>query len=146
MRLSYFFAAFLGIAAVPTFAHEGVKNPTVKARMDVMMQIGAATKVLGDMAKGVTPFDGGLATRAASDLAATSDTVPSLFSTQESDPKSEARPEIWTNFEDFVVKSDALTQAALQADVSSLNSLRQSLRQIGNTCKDCHADYRIGKD
>ncbi|NQY62048.1 MAG: cytochrome c, partial [Cognatishimia sp.] len=38
-------------------AHNGVKNPAVMARMQGMEQIGAASKVLGNMARGRVAFD-----------------------------------------------------------------------------------------
>ncbi len=140
IALAFAFAAF------PVLSHEGVKDPTVKARMDAMMAIGANTKVLGNMAKGKTPFDAAAADKAAKAIAVTSAKVPTLFEIQASDPKSEALPAIWERFDDFAAKSNALTEAALATDPISLDDLRQSLGRIGQACKACHADYRLNKD
>ena len=98
------------------------------------------------MAKGETDFDSDAATKAAAVIAAHSDEVPQLFRDPATDPKSEALPAIWTNFDDFTAKSDALTQAAMAADTSSLSGLRGSMRDIGRSCTACHRDYRMNKD
>jgi cytochrome c556 len=45
------------IMATAVLAHTGVKDPKVKARMDGMKLLGAQTKILDQMAKGVMPFD-----------------------------------------------------------------------------------------
>ncbi|NNF90114.1 MAG: cytochrome c, partial [Boseongicola sp.] len=48
--------AVLLLVASAALAHQGVKNPAVKARMDVMSAIGDNTKLLGRMAKGEVAF------------------------------------------------------------------------------------------
>ena len=60
-------------------------------------------------------------------------------------PTSEAKPEIWTSWDDFVKKSEALTAAVTAADVSSVEAIGASLGSIGGTCKDCHSVYRVMK-
>ena len=134
------------ILATPALAHEGVSDPSVKARMDAMMAIGRATEVLGTMAKGERAFDATAASTAAAEIASHASQVPALFQDQATDPKSEALPAIWTNFNDFTAQSDALKLAAEGADTSSLSGLRGSMRAIGQSCGACHRDYRLTKD
>ncbi len=132
------------LAASTALAHANVSNPAVKARMDLMSQIGANTKVLGDMAKGATAFDAARAQAAAAAIATHAANTPAAFQAQEDDPESEAKPAIWSNFGDFTAKSQALRAAATKAsgEITSMNSLRASLGAIGGTCKSCHEDYR----
>ncbi|AAV95939.1 cytochrome c [Ruegeria pomeroyi] len=132
------------LSASAALAHSGVSNPAVKARMHTMMQIADNTKVLGDMAKGKTAFDAEAARAAAAAIAAHSASVTALFSAEEQDPKSEALPAIWQDFETFSRKSEALTLAAAEAagSIQSEADLKPALAGIGGACKSCHMDFR----
>ena len=130
--------------ATAALALQGVKNPAVKARMDAMGVIGDNTQVLGHMAKGATPFDAARARAAAAAIAHHAATTPALFEAREDDPKSEAMPAIWDNFNDFAIKAMALQTAAESAahGVATPQDLRAALGEIGAACKSCHQTYR----
>ncbi len=132
------------ICAGTAFAHSGVKNAAVLARMDAMSGIGAQMKVLGKMAKGQTKFDAKAASAATAAIAKYAAATPDLFQARENDPKSEALPAIWTNFEDFAEKSRALETVALKfsAAINQPTDLAQAMPQLGETCKACHKLYR----
>ena len=124
-------------------AKEGVQDPTVKARMDLMSTIGMNTRVLGDMAGGKTEFDAAAAEAAKAALIAASNDVAAKFEVQATDPVAEAKPEIWTNWDDFVAKAAALTAAASAVDTSSAATIQAGLGAIGGSCRDCHSAYRM---
>jgi len=134
-------------ATTAALAHSGVQNPTVKARMAAMGEIGKSTKVLGSMAKGEATFDAESARKAASAIAGHAGQISVLFKEQANDPKSEALPVIWQSYSDFLVKADALEVAA-NAAVTSIQAegdLRPALGAIGGACKGCHETYRLKK-
>lgn len=137
-------AAVLSLAAAAAFAHEGVKNEAVMARMMAMKSIGAATKVLGQTAKGEVAFDAAAVEAALATLAEQAAATPALFEAEEDDPKSEAKPAIWSDFADFSVKAMALETAAQGAmgQMRSAEDVGGALREIGATCKGCHQSYR----
>lgn len=139
------FALGLIFVATVASAHEHVSNAVVKERMDGMQTIRKATGVLGDMMKGEAPFDSAIAAQAKSDMAAASAEIIKKFEANEQDPVSEAAPAIWTNFEDFTAKAEAMVTAAEAIDVSSLDGLKGSFRSVGAACKACHEAYRIEK-
>lgn len=136
-------AAGLICAAGVAFAKEGVQNPVVKTRMDTMGVIRVNTGILGDMAGGKAAFDADKAAEAAAALAAAANTIPEVFEANETDPVSEAKPEIWANFDDFSTKADALYKAAQAVDTSSLDTLKAGMGGVGGACKECHTTYRI---
>ena len=144
MKLKWLFAPLSLIIATTAFAHEDVKNPTVKARMMAMSNIGGQMKTLGGMAKGAVAFDLEQAKAALAEIEKTAKTVPALFKDNETDPKSEALPAIWSNYADFTVKSDALTSAAANALASFANQddLVPAMQAMGGSCKGCHSAYR----
>ena len=123
-------------------AHNGVKNPAVMARMQGMEQIGAASKVLGNMARGRVAFDAEGAASAKAALAQHAAEIPALFEAQEDDPKSEALPAIWSDFADFTAKADALRDAAEAMDVTSAETIAAGMGTVGGACRSCHKAYR----
>lgn len=137
-------AATLALTATVALAHEGVKDPDVKARMQLMTEIGASTKILGEMAKRTRAFDAAEANAAAARLATLATQIPAAFQTRADDPKSEARPVIWQDFDGFTADAQAMQTAASAASgsIEELADLRMALAGIGKSCGACHEDYR----
>lgn len=137
----------LATLCLSTFAvaHEGVTNMAVKMRMQAMSGIADNMKTLGQMAKGASAFDADVARLAAARIAAHAADTPELFKALETDPKSEALPLIWEQFDDFTRLSLTLEQVATEvADTLSQQAdLRPALARMGETCKNCHRDYRL---
>lgn len=138
------------MAALPieqSLAHDDVSGlpADVAARMTVMTQIKDAMAPLGGMAKGAVVFDADAAQAAVASLLDASERTAAAFEANVSDPKSEALPAIWENWDDFVAKADDLTFAAESWDVSSLDRLRAGMGNIGAACSACHKSYRMKK-
>lgn len=131
------------LAASVASAKEDPTDPTVKARVAVMATIGKNAKVLGDMAGGKAPFDAAAAASAKAEILAAMANIAPKFEPQASDPNSEAKPEIWTNWADFVSKAEAAKTAASALDVSSLDTVKGGMGALGGACKACHSDYRL---
>jgi cytochrome c556 len=129
------FAASVVIAAEAT-------EPTVKARQELMDVIGGATKTLGDMAKGDVAFDAAAAEAAKAAMVAASGEIAAKFEPQASDPKSTAKAEIWTNWDDFVAKGNALKAAAEALDATTLEGVQAGMGGVGGACGACHKAYR----
>jgi len=135
----------LALSASAAFAKEGVKDPTVKARMELMGTVGASTKVLGDMAGGKSAYDASAAAAAKSALVAAAAATPAAFAIEADDPVSEARPDIWMNMEAFIEKAKGLETAAGAINVSSVEGIQAGMGAIGGSCKACHSDFRAKK-
>ncbi|MEP3277686.1 MAG: cytochrome c [Stappiaceae bacterium] len=132
------------VAATGALAHQGVNNTVVKARMDSMSEIAENIKILGNMAKGTDKFDAESARTAAGVIADEAAKTAVNFEAQETDPKSEAKTEIWDNFEDFSRKANELERVALgySSSITNLDELRAAMGTLGETCKSCHSVYR----
>ncbi|MBU2981234.1 cytochrome c [Lentibacter algarum] len=131
--------------ATAAIAHEDVKNPTVKARMELMGKVKDATGVLGGMAKGEMAFDEAKATAAKAALVEHAAAIPAAFKANETDPKSTAKAEIWLNWADFTEKAAALGTAAEAMDTSAQEQLGAGMGGVGGSCAGCHKVYRIKK-
>jgi len=141
---------FLSTVLVPllfatpvAWAHEGVKDPGVMARMHAMKSIGTSSKVLRQMASGRIAFDAVDAEAAKTALIRHLEDTEGLFKEPHTDPKSEALPAIWETFEDFRAKTDAAILKARALDVGSVEGIRATLPASGQTCVACHEAYRV---
>jgi cytochrome c556 len=137
------FAASMVFAAGVSFAHADATDPNVIARQDLMKVIGGSTKTLGDMAGGKAAYDAAAAETAKAAMIAASADIEAKFMTQTTDPEQEAKPEVWTNWDDFLVKAKALNDAATALDTSSAETIGAGMGAIGGSCKSCHTDYRM---
>jgi len=118
-------------------------DPAVIAQKTLMKSFGGAAKVLGEMAGGATAYDAAAAEAAKAALVAGAADIAVKFEKAGSDPASEAKPEIWTNWDDFMVKAKALGDAAGALDVASLDGIKAGMGAIGGSCKGCHTTYRV---
>ncbi len=121
-------------------------DPNAIARGELMGMVGKNTGILGDMAGGKAPYDAAAAEAAKAALIEASGKIEVTFKDQgAADPVSEAKPEIWANWDDFLKKAGALNAAATAMDVSSVETIGAGMGGIGGACKDCHTTYRIMK-
>ncbi len=130
------------LLAGTAYAHKGVKDPRVVARMDGMVVLGDNVKVLSQMARGQIAYDENRADAAKLALAEEATRVLELFEPEAKDPNSESKPEIWSDWEGFTEHARALEVAVTAADLSSPDAIAMSLRDIGRACGQCHEDYR----
>lgn len=135
-------AVFISLS-IGAIAHADVENEAVAARMDAMKAISGSMKTLGTMAKGAVEFDAAVAQAAVDTIEAQAAAVPVLFEAQETDPMSEAKPEIWSNWDDFVSKANGLNAAAAAITIIDAASVGAALGAVGGTCKGCHSEYRM---
>ena len=117
-------------------------DPQVKARQEVMETLGKNMKILGDMAGAKTAYDAAAAEAAKAAIVAAASEAAAKFEPQATDPESEAKAEIWTNWDDFLAKDKALVDAAGAWDVSSPETIGAGMGAGGGACKACHTAYR----
>ena len=133
------------ITTLPTLTTAADIDPTVAARQMIMKTLKDGMGPLGGMAKGAVAFDADAAQIALQSIIEASAKAVTAFETNATDPKSEALPAIWENWDDFVAKSEDLDFALEAWDVSSLESLQAGMGYVGAACGACHKTYRIKK-
>ena len=138
-----FVAVFITAFSV-AFAHSGVKDKNVKERMMLMKEMANNTKIIGQMLKGKTSFDANEAKLALERLSSLSLETPEVFKINATDPKSEAKSNIWDEFDEFTKLSQDLAEATevLAGSVGTINDLRPALKRVSSGCKACHSKYR----
>lgn len=135
--------AGLVLVAGVAFAETEATTPEVIARHDLMKSFGGAAKTLGGMAKGEVAYDAAAAEAAKQVLIAGAADIGPKFTANVEDAGSEAKPEVWTGWDDFVAKGNALGTAAAALDVASAETIGAGMAGVGGACKDCHTTYRM---
>jgi cytochrome c556 len=140
----------LGLLLFSTFAlaHEGATG-VVKERMDLMTRQKDDMKIIGEMAKGKTPFDAAKAAEAARDIETTAAKIPELFPEGTSGGHSDAKPEIWQKWDEFKGDASALQDKA-KALAAALDGnspdWKTDFKAVTDACKTCHQSFREEKD
>lgn len=146
-------AALATCLASLAFAHQGATG-IVKERMDQMGSIAKAMKGIGAMFKGAVDYDAEQVRALARDVAASGGTKMSvLFPKDSLQHPSEARPEIWTDWDTFSTRADEMQAAAVALANGAANPTDGSagpkpsdlFQDLAQTCKSCHQDFRIKK-
>ena len=147
------FAKALLISAVlasgVAYAEEEVEptDPSAIAREQLMETIGKNIGIVGDMAGGKTAYDAAAAEAAKAALVEATAKIEATFMDQgAADPAFASNPEIWANWDDFLVKAKAANDAAGALDVSSAEAIGAGMGALGGACKDCHTTYRMAKE
>ncbi|MEO1732943.1 MAG: cytochrome c [Pseudomonadota bacterium] len=143
MRLYRLVLALVLVGATTALAHQGVTNAGVMARMENMSAAKKDIAILNDMAKSKTPFDQAKADAAKERLLTETKAVAGLFSEPHTDPKSEALPKIWDEFDLFIAQADRAVDAMANVDTRTLDTLRESLKAANAACVQCHKTYRL---
>ena len=126
------------------FAHTGVKDQNVKERMMLMKAMADNTKLIGQMLKKQTPFELNEVKLALEQLSSLSLQTPTVFVVNATDPKSEAKQNIWDEFDEFTKLSNDLAQSTSQLAmlIQDIDDLRPTLMKVSEGCKACHSKYR----
>lgn len=141
------FTKYLAVGAIliagAAFAEGDRTDPNAKARSDLMRTIGKNIGILGDMAGGKAAYDAAAAEAAKAAIVEASAGIEAAFKDQgAADPASEAKPEIWTSWDEFLKDAGALNAAATALDVASAETIGAGMGALGGACKDCHTEFR----
>lgn len=137
------FAVGLTLIAGVAFAETAATDADVIARQALMKSFGGAAKTLGGMASGDVAFDAAAAAAAKAVLVAGAADIAVKFEKNPSDPGSKAKPEIWTTWEDFLVKAKGLGDAAAALDATTVAGVQAGMAGVGGACKTCHTANRL---
>ncbi len=126
-------------------AHSGAKG-FVKMRMETMKSIGAQMKILGKIAKDPTRFDAELVSSTAKELSEHAAKIPELFPKGSNHKPSEARNEIWSDWDKFLAFANELKQAVDDLQKTSAETFKPAFLKAANACTNCHQEFRQKKN
>lgn len=141
-RSKVFVGAFLGIMAVAIGAvgmSATAQDNPITARQALMKENGGIMRTAGRLTgeEAATTLD---------KMAANFATLQTLFPAGSTGADSEALPAIWDNFESFTAifakDQQAATAAAAAARAGDATAYADALKQIMDSCGECHRTYR----
>jgi len=122
------------------------EDPAVEAREKAMKTMGKNMKAMMKMAKGETPFDAAQFTEHAKAVAGEANKDLVALFPADTDMGTDAKPEIWTNMDDFKAraadlkeKANALVAAAETGDQAKMTAAQGD---VGKVCGGCHKKYK----
>ncbi len=145
---SRIWGAMAVVLAVAVGATAMTATEAIKQRQAEMEGVRDGMKILGAIAKQQQPFDAEVVQASAAKIAGHLEQAAALFpeGSDAGDAETWAKPEIWTDRENFDTILENTHQAAvdLQA-VTDAEAFPPALGKLGNGCKSCHDLYRLPK-
>lgn len=147
-------ALLVAAVCVPALAEDGPHDKAIKARQAMFQIYSYHFGLLSGMAKEKIEYDAELAMEAARNLDAAANFGQSTLWPQGSDNSNPANattralPVIWETYPAITEKADALKAATANLVATAgdgLDALKDSIGEVGNSCKACHDDNRAEK-
>jgi cytochrome c556 len=127
-------------------AQEDENKPVLEYRQRVMAGQRASMASMGDILKFKLPYDASHFVVHAKNIGEFSKLIPDAFEKEITEGLTDAKPEVWANWDDFVGKSKALEQetAKLQAAAATgdMKAIVPQVTAVNNACRGCHDLYR----
>lgn len=148
MRLPISMFAIAATLGATLAAAAAVKPETaIHYRQSVYTMIGWNFAPLASMVKGKTPFDTVEFSRHADRIAFLAPQLLEGFPPgSDTGAKTEAKPDIWKNMDDFKIKmNDLVVQSKALADISKTGDetkMKDQFKKTAGACKACHDKYR----
>ena len=144
MLLIALFTLALGLALV------GAQDEEATARLEYRQRLmkghGAAMGSIGDILKYKLPYGAAHIQKHAQNIHEFASMIPDAFKENVDGTRQDAQPAVWTDWDDFVAKADALGKASGElADAASGGDLRAAMpkvKAVGDACRGCHSTYR----
>lgn len=141
--------ALAGLIAVAgaAIAHQGASG-VVKERMEAMKDMAGRMKVIAGMIGGERGFDAQAVASAAEQVAFKARQLDKQFPEGSDHPPSEARPEIWSDWDRFSELASELESKASRLGVAAGTATAAAdidvpFRAVAATCKGCHQRFRL---
>lgn len=148
-------AGLLSGAGTLAIAADEDASKAIKARQDLMKSIGGNVKGLKEMLDGKTAETPAQAKERAEAISEAATKIAILFEPEYhisnvTDIETTAKPEVWTDSEEFAKKADALQEAstklAMAADTEDMDAIKAAFGDMTKTCGGCHQTYRVKKN
>lgn len=142
------FTVLLAFPTQQSRAHDGATG-IVKERMEAMKSISSAMKTITKTLKGEEESKPADLTKAARTIQQhAGEKLTRLFPEGSLDHPSEAKPEIWQDWESFEDLSRALSNNAMKLAETIEQSgtvKKATFMKVAGTCRDCHKAFRVKK-
>ena len=138
--------AALLLALAPGVSAHSDATGVVKERMEMMKGLKRSMRAIGAMAKGASPYDGGKVASRARTMADIAGKLPAKFPKGTDGEPSEAKPEIWTQWDRFEALARDLERAAgglaESGSMGDKAATAAGMDAVGKVCGACHRAFK----
>jgi cytochrome c556 len=121
----------------------------IQYRQRIMQSQGASMGAIGDIMKNKLPYSGHIATHA-QDIQRITKLIGEAFKKEIATGKTDAKPELWKEWDKFVAAADAVEQEsgklAEVAQSGNMEAIGAQVKKLGDACGTCHKPYRKPKE
>lgn len=121
----------------------------IQYRQKVMQSNGANMGAIGDILKNKLPYQNHIMVHA-QEIHRMSTIIPNAFKKEVAAGKTDAKPEIWKEWDKFTAAADAMGRAAAElatvAQGGNMEAIAAQVKKLGDSCGDCHKPYRKPKE
>lgn len=147
MKLWKLLAVVVALGLGLTFVHaQEEATPEIDYRQKLMKGHAASMGSIGDYLKNKLSYGSNHVATHAKNIANYATLVPDAFEKKITDGKTDAKPEVWDNWDDFVAKADTLnvaaTELAAAAAGGDMRAMMPNVKALGEACGGCHDTYR----
>lgn len=132
------------LLAMPVIA-AAQEDPVITYRQKVMQSIGANIGAISDVLKHSLPHEQNIQVHA-EQINRAAALIPSAFEENVSEGLTDAKPEIWEEWEEFEeYAADMETESETLAEVADggdMADIAAQVKQLGDSCKQCHDEFR----
>jgi len=121
----------------------------IQYRQKVMTSNGANLGAIGDILKNKLPYQSHILVHA-QEIQRMSTLIPDAFKKDIAAGKTDAKPEIWKEWDKFVEAADAMGREAAElatvAQGGNMEAIGAQVKKLGDACGNCHKPYRKPKE
>jgi cytochrome c556 len=132
--------------SVSVVAQDDPNKPLLEYRQRIMAGQRASMASMGDILKFKLPYDASHFVVHSKNIGEFAKLIPDAFEKKITEGLTDAKPEVWASWDDFVQKSKALgaESAKLQAaaETGDMKAIAAQMSSLNNACRACHDSYR----
>lgn len=121
----------------------------IQYRQKVMTSNGANMGAIGDILKNKLPYQNHIQVHA-QEIQRMSTVIADAFKKEAAAGKTDAKPEIWKEWDKFAAAADAMGREAAQlatvAQGGNMEAIGAQVKKLGDACGNCHKPYRKPKE
>ena len=121
----------------------------IQYRQKVMASNGANMGAIGDILKYKLPFQSHI-TAHAEEIQRMSILIPDTFKKDIADGKTDAKPEIWKEWDKFTAAANDMGREAAElakvAQSGNMEAISAQVKKLGDACGACHKPFRKPKE
>ena len=151
MRQSLVTLVVLGLSCTLSLAVVQAQSDEafIEYRQKVMQGNSANMGAIGGILKNKLPYSSHIATHA-SEINMLSKLIEAAFKKEITAGKTDAKPEIWQDWQKFAAAVEALSQEsaklATMASNGDMEAIGEQVKALGKACGDCHKPFRKPKE